>query len=280
MADDTPAATEELSLPVETFKDAAPLLRRPFTSEAVKFKVQAQIPKDNPRSGLIVCYIDARLVTDRLNTVCPQLWTDRYEPVPGSNALACFLTVDGIPRTDVGTGGDPKSLQSDAFKRAAVKFGIGVSLYAVPQIFLNASERGEQDSSGAPTLLVKTRGNKKVLTITDACDHFIRQQYAEWLKDVGIKAFGQPLDHGDVAGSAGDLLDVDQDAEPVEPAPSLEDEALRAEIEKLYDGLTDAQRRRKPALGLRKFKQQLAAATAEGEEALRKLKGEIEGRAK
>jgi hypothetical protein len=60
--------------------------------------------------------------------------------------MMCKLTVLGQTRCDVGwskgTGNDMdlKSLYSDAFKRAAVKFGIGVSIYALPQTRLKAPE--------------------------------------------------------------------------------------------------------------------------------------------
>jgi hypothetical protein len=54
-------AVSDTEFPVETYKEAARHLRRPFTQAAVKFKVQATWPKDNPTGGLIVAYIDARL---------------------------------------------------------------------------------------------------------------------------------------------------------------------------------------------------------------------------
>jgi hypothetical protein len=67
--------------PCDSFKAAARHLRRPFTPAAVRFKVQATWPKDKPTGGLIVAYIDARLVTERLNLVVPHLWADAYRPV-------------------------------------------------------------------------------------------------------------------------------------------------------------------------------------------------------
>jgi len=168
------------ALPVETFKEAAPLLRRPFTPEAVKFKVQA--------GTLAVAYIDARLVVERLNMVCPHLWSDAYEA--SNKGMVCHLTVDGITRTDYGSDYIGKGLFSDAFKRTAVKFGVGVSLYSIPATWLKDGQ-------------IKDAGKSKV--ITDEGMRFLRGRYAAWLKSVGVKTFGEPLDHGDTEESVGDV---------------------------------------------------------------------------
>ena len=98
------STTQDTALPVDTLKDAAPFLRRPFTAQAVKFKVQATWPKDAPKTGLIVAYIDARAVIERLNAVIPHKWNDPEYNDLGSGVLECVLTVDGITRRDVGSG--------------------------------------------------------------------------------------------------------------------------------------------------------------------------------
>lgn len=180
----------DLGLPVNTLKDAAPHLRRPFTAAAVKWKVQTVLGEN--KGALIVGYIDARLVIERLNLVCPHLWFDAYEPTPKGN-MWCHLTVDGITRSDVGEG-IGKGLVSDALKRAAVHFGIGVPLYAIPSAKLWV---GDKDS--------ELRFNyKKVPEIDERTDAKLRARYDRWLKVHGIKAFGDPLDHGDSDQSQGD----------------------------------------------------------------------------
>lgn len=180
--------------PVESFKDAAPLLRRPFTADAVKFKVQVAYPKDDPTGGLIVAYIDARLVAERLNLVCPHLWSEDFEPK--GDLLLCELTVDGIIHRDVGEGYKGKGLYSDAFKRAAVKFGVGVSLYAIPAIQLTL-QSGD--------LRQTTSGSKKSAAITVKGEGACRYRYRQWLAETGVSRFGEPLDHGDMAESVGDV---------------------------------------------------------------------------
>lgn len=182
----------DVATPVDSFREAAPLLRRPFTAAAVKFKVQATWPKENPTGGLVVAYIDARLAVERLNLVCPHLWIDEYQPIQGG--LLCRLTIDGLTRHDIGEGVG-KALYSDALKRAAVKFGVGVSLYAIPQSFIGVADGSAKAKRGAkgPTL-----------EMTDAGERIIRDRYQAWLTDIGVQAFGDPLDHGDVEGSQGD----------------------------------------------------------------------------
>lgn len=195
-----------MELPVDSFKEAAPLLRQPFTPAAVKFKVQATWPKENPDSALIVSYIDARLVVERLNKVCPHLWSDTYSPVD-AKTMWCHLTVDGITRSDVGEG-EKKGLVSDALKRAAVRFGIGVSLYATTKIILK-----KQDGH----LKEVTSGGKKSLALTPSGEQRCRDIYTRWLNEHGKQAFGDPLDHGDVDEAVGDH-EADQPAPP-EDAP-------------------------------------------------------------
>ena len=182
--DDAPATKE--SYPVDTFRDAASLLRRPFTPQAVKFKVQATWDG----GALIVAYIDARLVIERLNLVVPHLWADEYEPT-NQGLMWCHLTIDGITRRDVGEG-KGKALVSDALKRAAVHFGIGVSLYAVTKLrvyekdgHLKKDEQGKYE----PTPNGETH---------------CRNLYEGWLNTIGERAFGEPLDHGDADDAVGD----------------------------------------------------------------------------
>ena len=215
-----PAITEEeliegyggrngTQFPLNSFREAAVQLRRPFTPQAVKFKVQATWPKKEPTGGLIVSYIDARLVAERLNLVVPHLWFDSYESVDKPNFLRCALTIDGITRTDVGQG-DGKGLYSDALKRAAVKFGVGVSLYAVPKMILNVKDGH---------LAVKGTGERTSVVLTPSGEARVRELYTSWLSTSGIQAFGQPLDHGDAADAVGD---VEAEAPPLESEPEQE----------------------------------------------------------
>jgi hypothetical protein len=194
--------TDEATFPVDSFREAATHLRRPFTPAAVKFKVQATWDG----GGLIVAYIDARLAVERLNLIVPHLWHDEYEPLGGKH-LVCRLTVDGITRQDIGEG-QGKGLYSDALKRAAVKFGVGVSLYATPSLVLKVATGDLKEAK------------QDKLALTDKGDATCRSRYRVWLEQHGAAAFGEPLDHGDVEGAQGDT-EVDQAPASTETVPRL-----------------------------------------------------------
>jgi len=96
--------------------------------------------KNRSQSGRQLHYITARTAMNRLDAVLgPENWWDRY--VPGEKSVLCELTIrlaDGttLTKSDAGgyagmadSGDDDKSGYSDAFKRAAVKFGVARYLY-------------------------------------------------------------------------------------------------------------------------------------------------------
>lgn len=199
-------------LPVDSLRDAAPYLRRPFTPEAVKFKVQTVFKE--AKGCIVVGYIDARLVIERLNLVAAGEWSDAYVPVD-DKSMRCDLTVFGTTRPGfgVGAGIEPlKSQESDSLKRAAVKFGIGVSIYAVPQITLWASQPHVEPAG-------------KSLRLTELGHTKLREGYGKWLRETGTPLFGAALDHGDTVGAT-----FEEDDAPVfEPAPAaaLEDDRAK-----------------------------------------------------
>jgi hypothetical protein len=217
-------------LPVDSLREAAPHLRRPFSPEAIKFKVQTVF---SGASGcLVVAYIDARLAVERFNAVCPDLWSPAYRMVDGSKLMWCDLTVDGVTRSDVGESpkGMSKDLVSDALKRAAVHFGVGVSVYALPQIalYMSGTERR-----------IEVRGKeKKTVALTEYGHTKLREGYAKWLAEHGEARFGPVLDHGDVEGATLDEEAAAPEEFVPEPAPALDDDkakTLTAAIKAAYD---------------------------------------------
>lgn len=116
-------------------KEMFEALRAPFPASCVKTKTL---------KGTEICYLTARAVMDRLDTVCgPENWRDEYE-IHGK-AVACTLYLyiprrgDGllcgygwIGKTDTGVESNwepEKGAFSDALKRAAVRWGVGRYLY-------------------------------------------------------------------------------------------------------------------------------------------------------
>lgn len=107
-----------------------------FDKTEVKFLDKGS--KDGPKKR--VYYVTARTVMNRLDEVVgPEGWHDTY--TPSEHSVICRLSIrlpNGTLLTKEDAGGyagmkdegdDDKSGFSDAFKRAAVKFGVGRYLY-------------------------------------------------------------------------------------------------------------------------------------------------------
>jgi hypothetical protein len=101
-----------------------------------------------------VAYIEANTVRERLDNVVPGEWDLTLEllpPVTGldedANQGACSfkarLQILGVIREDVGTGKDYKQAATDAFKRAAVRFGIAHELYSYEQNWVQMDGDGK-----------------------------------------------------------------------------------------------------------------------------------------
>lgn len=111
-----------------------------FPREAVHWRAQT-LTKDGDKA-LALAYIDARDVMDRLDAVCgPAGWRDSYTETPRGRVIGTIEIYiggewvgksDGAGDTDV--EGD-KGGMSDAFKRTAVKWGIGRYLYRLPNVW-------------------------------------------------------------------------------------------------------------------------------------------------
>lgn len=112
-------------------------LADPFPPSKVSWRI-GQVVKNNPSKASALCYIDARDVMEKLDeAVGPQCWQDRYE-VHGPRVI-CTISIkigdewvgksDGAGDTQV--EGEKGGI-SDAFKRAAVKWGVGRYLYDIP----------------------------------------------------------------------------------------------------------------------------------------------------
>jgi hypothetical protein len=112
-------------------------LAAPFPRNSVSWRAQS-MNKDCTKA-MALAYIDARDVMDRLDLVCgPGNWSDAYvETVKGRVICTLSIRVNGewIAKTDGAGDTDvegEKGAISDALKRAAVKWGIGRYLYAMP----------------------------------------------------------------------------------------------------------------------------------------------------
>src|SRR5687768_3844432 len=118
-------------------------LAAPVPSSVISWRQDGKVTaRDGKYFARFVAYVEANTVRDRLDTVVPGEWDLTLELLPqapaeeGEGAQCSFkarLQVLGVIREDVGTGRDYKSAATDAFKRAAVRFGVAHELYAYEQ---------------------------------------------------------------------------------------------------------------------------------------------------
>lgn len=110
-----------------------------FPPQAVEWKPQSV----QGNRALAIAYIDARAVMKRLDDVLGvDGWEDRYTVLDDGCVvctLKCRIAGQWVTKEDVGGESDQKDVGdkrkasfSDAFKRAAVKFGVGRYLYSLP----------------------------------------------------------------------------------------------------------------------------------------------------
>lgn len=118
----------------------------PFSVKRISWRVGST--NQEKTKGIALAYIDARDVMGRLDEVFGMDgWSDSYTETP-SGRLVCTLSVliDGkwINKSD-GAGDTQvegeKGAISDAFKRAAVKFGIGRYLYELPNTWVELENK-------------------------------------------------------------------------------------------------------------------------------------------
>lgn len=129
-------------------------LRAPFDPAEVDFRIQSKFDRGGKPSAVVVAYIDARTVQDRLDAVVgPQNWAFDWEPVAVVNGTVAAakgtLTICGVSKSDVGDPGktEPtKASVSDALKRAAVMWGIGRYLYGLPKLYAEIEKRDAAES--------------------------------------------------------------------------------------------------------------------------------------
>src|SRR6476620_11212687 len=129
-------------------------LAMPVAPDAIAWRQDGRpIQRDGRYLARFVAYIEANTVRERLDAVVPGEWDLTLELLPAlpgasvEDGTACMfkarLQVLGVIREDVGTGKDYKQASTDAFKRAAVRFGIAHELYAYEQNWVQMDGDGK-----------------------------------------------------------------------------------------------------------------------------------------
>jgi hypothetical protein len=123
-------------------------LSAPLEPSKVSWRV-GQITKSDPTKASALCYIDARDVMERLDRVVgPDNWKDSYYETP-KGRIICTISIYSETRAEWVSKSDAagdtaveaeKGAVSDAFKRAAVKWGIGRYLYDIPMQWVQVDQ--------------------------------------------------------------------------------------------------------------------------------------------
>lgn len=132
-------------------------LTAPFPVERVSWRVgntnlnktTGKPPEGKEPRGMALAYIDARDVMDRLDEVCgPANWQCDYPHANGKTVCRVGIKVGGEWVWKADGAGDTdyeaeKGALSDAFKRAAVRWGIGRYLYDLDSPWVLIEQRGK-----------------------------------------------------------------------------------------------------------------------------------------
>lgn len=115
-------------------------LSAPLPADSIFWRQDGKpIAREEKFFARFVAYVEANTVRERLDTVVPGEWDLTLTPLPTlmsddpgetSCSFKARLQVLGVVREDVGMGRDYKQAATDAFKRAAVRFGIAHELYS------------------------------------------------------------------------------------------------------------------------------------------------------
>src|SRR3954469_17889073 len=110
------------------------------------------VTRDGRHIARFVAYVEANTVRERLDAVVPGEWDLTLELLPtisgedGDGTLCSFkarVQILGVIREDIGTGRDYKQASTDAFKRAAVRFGVANELYSYEQNWVEVDGDGK-----------------------------------------------------------------------------------------------------------------------------------------
>jgi hypothetical protein len=142
------------SLRGATDSDVWARLCAPLPAGVISWRQDGKVmARDGRYFARFVAYIEANTVRERLDSTVPGNWDLTMELLPqpaiagGEEdpqvAFKARLQILGVIREDVGHGKDYKQASTDAFKRAAVRFGIGHELYAYEQNWVEMDGDGK-----------------------------------------------------------------------------------------------------------------------------------------
>ena len=176
-------------------------LREPFPPSKVSWRI-ARVFADK-KEAQVLAYIDARDVMERLDYICGiDGWQCRYSHTATKTVCDIGIKIndewiwksDGAGDTDVEA---EKGALSDAFKRAAVRWGIGRYLYDLVNTYAKVEEAGKgwKITDEAHKKLEKSLPAGGTLKMAEAreLDANIRKEMAQQTHIEDLRAYGQAI---------------------------------------------------------------------------------------
>ena len=156
-------------------------LTQPTPEDRIKHRTQA---------GVKLSYVDARYCMDVLDDVVgPENWSDDYKEVKGLLMCGVSINVNGVKVTKWDTGTEAnfegeKSIVSDSFKRACVKWGIARDLYDIKKAGGNATPKptGASTPNGPQQVSPTSKQSEYMLDFGKHSGKFISDIPLDYLK--------------------------------------------------------------------------------------------------
>ena len=130
-------------------------LAQPFPASSIYWRAGV-VSRDKKRAQALP-YAEPRVYEDRLNQICPGLWSVSFRPW-GESRIICDLSIGELTRSSTGEENEGfapgTAAEAQAFKRACVKFGLGRYLYDVPIVWVPYDEKSRKLAE-TPTLSEK-----------------------------------------------------------------------------------------------------------------------------
>lgn len=148
-------------------------LKRPFPVPQISWRVGAT-NKDKTK-GIALAYIDARDVMRRFDDIFGLGWQCRYSHAEGKTICEIGVKLGNEWVWRAGGAGDTdieaeKGAISDAFKRAAVLWGVGRYLYELPNSWVELDDRKQLVTTPALPKWATPEGFDEVMARRDAAE--------------------------------------------------------------------------------------------------------------
>lgn len=241
-----------------TWPELLAQLAEPFPVEAISWRA-GSVSRDKKRAQALP-YAEPRVYEDRLNALCPGLWSVAFRP--WGERIICELTIGAVgpdgailyaTRASTGEPGDSPAAvagtaaEAQAFKRACSKFGLGRYLYDVPITWVDYDDASRKLLQ-TPSLPQSRPLGRRLEPLTEA--RFVPEaQPAAKTPRASREGTQAPPQSTPASAPGARLLPPPETAPPAAALTPARAEAMHRELEKLGLSRSAQQRLAKSVLG-------------------------------